>query len=82
MTETDGGLVPEAGQYPVNTMLVPVGTTRAVEFVADNPGDWAMHCHMTHHTMNQMGHDVQNMIGIDAARPVQADVRKVRARLT
>ncbi len=67
LTETDGGLVPEAGQYPVNTVLVPVGSTRAVEFVADNPGDWAMHCHMTHHTMNQMGHDVQNMVGIDTA---------------
>ena len=67
LTETDGGLVPEPGQYPVNTVLVPVGTTRAVEFIADNPGDWPMHCHMTHHTMNQMGHDVQNMVGIDTA---------------
>ncbi len=75
LTETDGGLVPEAGQYPVNTILVPVGTTRAVEFVADNPGDWAMHCHMTHHTMNQMGHDVQNMIGIDTAG-LSKDVRR------
>ena len=34
----------------------PVGSTRTIEFVADNPGDWAMHCHMTHHVMNQMGH--------------------------
>ena len=75
LTETDGGLVPEGGQYPVNTVLVPVGTTRAVEFVADNPGDWAMHCHMTHHTMNQMGHDVQNMIGIDTAG-LSKDVRR------
>ena len=76
LTETDGGLVPGPGQYPVNTVLVPVGTTRAVEFVADNPGDWAMHCHMTHHTMNQMGHDVQNMVGIDMAG-LSAAVRKV-----
>ncbi len=75
LTETDGGLVPEAGQYPVNTVLVPVGTTRTVEFVADNPGDWAMHCHMTHHTMNQMGHDVQNMIGIDTGG-LSAGVRR------
>ncbi len=76
LTETDGGLVPAAGQYPVNTVLVPVGTTRAVEFVADNPGDWAMHCHMTHHTMNQMGHDVQNMVGVDTAG-LSAGVRRV-----
>jgi FtsP/CotA-like multicopper oxidase with cupredoxin domain len=75
-TETDGGLVPEPGQYPINTVFVPVGSTRAVEFIADNPGDWAMHCHMTHHTMNQMGHDVQNMVGVDTAGLSMA-VRKV-----
>ena len=23
-----------------------------------------MHCHMTHHVMNQMGHDFPNMVGI------------------
>jgi FtsP/CotA-like multicopper oxidase with cupredoxin domain len=76
LTETDGGVVPVAAQYPMNTVLVPVGSTRAVEFVADNPGDWAMHCHMTHHTMNQMGHDVQNMVGVDTAG-LSADVRRV-----
>lgn len=46
-------------------MLVPVGSTRTVEFVADEPGDWAMHRHMTHHVVNPMGHDLPNMIGID-----------------
>jgi len=45
-------------------VLVPVGSTRIIEFVADEPGDWAMHCHMTHHVMNQMGHDIPNMIGV------------------
>ena len=45
-------------------MLVPVGTTRDIEFIADAPGDWAMHCHMTHHVMNQMGHDIPNLIGM------------------
>jgi len=43
---------------------VPVGSTRTIEFVADEPGDWAMHCHMTHHVMNQMGHGLPNMIGV------------------
>jgi hypothetical protein len=65
LTETDGGIIPESARYLGNTVLVPVGSTRAVEFAADNPGDWAMHCHMTHHTMNQMGHDVPNLIGAD-----------------
>ncbi len=62
---TDGGDIAVAGQWPETTVLVPVGTTRTVEFVADNPGDWAMHCHMTHHVMNQMGHGGTNMVGAD-----------------
>src|SRR5688572_8567598 len=66
VTETDGGRIPDAGQWPETTVLVAVGSTRTVEFVADNPGDWAMHCHMTHHVMNQMGHEFPNMIGVDA----------------
>ena len=46
-------------------MLVPVGATCDIEFVADAPGDWAFHCHMTHHVMNQMGHRLPNMLGVD-----------------
>ena len=65
ITETDGGQIPEAGQWPETMVLVPVGSTRTVEFIADNPGDWALHCHMTHHVMNQMGHNIPNMIGMD-----------------
>ena len=44
---------------------VPPGSTRDVEFVADNPGDWAFHCHKNHHTMNAMSHDMPNLIGVD-----------------
>lgn len=65
VTETDGGEIAEAAQWPETTVLVSVGQTRNIEFVADNPGDWAMHCHMTHHTMNQMGHGLPNMVGAD-----------------
>ncbi|MET0390085.1 MAG: copper oxidase [Polyangiales bacterium] len=63
VTETDGGPVPKSAQYPETTVLVPVGTTRVIELVPTEPGDWAMHCHMTHHTMTQMGHDIPNMVG-------------------
>lgn len=63
---TDGGPIPRAGQWPENTVLVPVGATRDIEFVAA-PGDWAFHCHMTHHIMNQMGHAVPNMVGTRTA---------------
>lgn len=76
VTETDGGQIPESAQWPETTVLVPVGSTRTVEFIADAPGDWALHCHMTHHTMNQMGHKFPNMIGVDA-RGLDAGVRPV-----
>jgi manganese oxidase len=70
ITEMDGLQIPEAAQQPGSTVLVAVGQTRTVEFIADNPGDWAMHCHMTHHTMNQMGHRAPNLIGV---RPGKLD---------
>jgi len=68
ITETDGGEIPASAQWPETTVLVPVGSTRTVEFVADEPGDWAMHCHMTHHVMNQMGHGIPNMIGVKPSK--------------
>jgi FtsP/CotA-like multicopper oxidase with cupredoxin domain len=64
ITETDGGDVPEAARSRTNTVLVAVGQTRAFEFIANEPGDWAMHCHMSHHVMNQMGHGAPNMLGV------------------
>ncbi len=64
ITETDGGQIKGAGQWPETTVLVPVGSTRTIQFVADEPGDWALHCHMTHHVMNQMGHEFPNLIGV------------------
>jgi manganese oxidase len=65
VTGTDGGSIPPSAQWPETTVLVPTGGTRDIEFIADAPGDWPLHCHMTHHMMNQMGHDVPNMIGVD-----------------
>jgi manganese oxidase len=65
ITETDGGPIPESAQWPETTVLVPVGSTRTIEFIADEPGDWSMHCHMSHHVMNQMGHGIPNMIGVN-----------------
>ena len=64
VTATDGEEIPRSAQWPETTVLVAVGQTRTVEFIADAPGDWAFHCHMTHHVMNQMGHDFPNMVGL------------------
>lgn len=76
VTETDGGRIPAPAQYPETTVLVPVGSTRTIEFLADEPGDWAMHCHMTHHVMNQMGHGLPNMVGVKASE-IDREVTKI-----
>ena len=65
VVETDGGQLPKTAWWPETTMNVPPGTTRTVEFVADNPGDWAFHCHKNHHAMNAMSHEIPNVIGVD-----------------
>ena len=65
VTCTDGGWVPKSAQWPEVSIDVAVGQMRAFEFVADVPGDWAIHCHKSHHTMNPMGHKVPTMIGVD-----------------
>lgn len=57
--------LPPAAQYSEVTVLVASGETRDIEFIADNPGDWALHCHKSHHTMNQMQHDLPNLTGIN-----------------
>ena len=61
---TDGGWVPPSARWPEVTTDIAVGQMRAIEFIADNPGDWAFHCHKSHHTMNAMGHNVPTMIGV------------------
>jgi hypothetical protein len=65
VTGTDGGWVPKTAQFPEITVNVPVGAMRAMEFIADEPGDWALHCHKLHHTMGPMAHAVPNMTGVD-----------------
>ncbi len=62
---TDGGDVPASAQYPDTTVVVFPGQTRDVEFIANAPGDWPLHCHRRHHPMNAMGHEVPNMLGVN-----------------
>jgi FtsP/CotA-like multicopper oxidase with cupredoxin domain len=65
VTGTDGGPTPRSTRWHEVTTNVAVGQMRQVEFIADEEGDWAFHCHKSHHTMNAMGHDVPTMIGVD-----------------
>lgn len=54
VTGTEAGRQPESTWETQNTVLVGVAQARDVEFVADNPGDWMVHCHLPHHMMNSM----------------------------
>ena len=69
VTGTEGGRIQPTAWIPGNTVLVGVAQVREIEFIANNPGDWMLHCHMFHHVMNFMssmvgpmgGHTVQGM---------------------
>jgi hypothetical protein len=61
---TDGNWIPKGERWPEVTSDVAVGQMRGIEFTANRPGDWAVHCYKSLHTMNAMGHQVPNMIGM------------------
>jgi hypothetical protein len=65
VTGTDGGPTPKGSRWMEVTTDIAVGQMRQIEFLADEEGDWALHCHKSHHTMNAMGHAVPTMIGVD-----------------
>ena len=67
VTGTDGGPTPKSTRRYEITEDIAVGQMRQLDFIADEEGDWAVHCHKSHHTMNAMGHDVPTMIGVEQA---------------
>jgi hypothetical protein len=71
---TDAGPIAPSAQWPETTINVPVDATRDIEFVADVPGDWILHCHKSHHTMNAMAHELPNTLGADQ-RDVERRIR-------
>ena len=77
VTCTDGGWIPESARWPEVSTDIPVGAMRAIEFVADVPGDWAIHCHKSHHTMNAMGHNVKTFIGAEQKRDLTRAIKKL-----
>ena len=70
VTGSDGGRWPPNQWRSEVTEIVGVGQARDIEFIAE-PGDWAFHCHMAHHTMNAMGHGIPNTLGVDQSKIVQ-----------
>lgn len=75
VTGSDGGRWPTSQWRKETTEIVGVGQTRDIEFTAV-PGDWAFHCHMSHHTMNAMGHDIPNTLGVDQSG-IDDELRKI-----
>jgi len=73
VTGTEGGRIPETAWWPGNTVLVGVAQARDVEFIADRPGDWMLHCHLPHHMMNQMSSNVGRMTRT-AGQPAGVDM--------
>ncbi len=63
ITGTEAGRIPESAWIPSNNVLVGVAQAREIEFIANNPGDWILHCHMFHHMMNHMAVMVGPMHG-------------------
>ncbi len=58
VTGHEGARMPSSAWVPRNTELIAVAQASDFEFIANNPGDWMFHCHMTHHMMNHMVKDV------------------------
>jgi len=65
VTGTDGGWIPASARFAEVTTDIGVGQMKTLEFSATAPGDWAFHCHKSHHTMNAMGHAIPNTIGVE-----------------
>ena len=74
VTGSDGGRWPRAQWRSEVTEIIGVGQMRDIEFDAI-AGDWAFHCHMSHHTMGPMGHEIPNTIGVDQ-KEIAARIRK------
>lgn len=75
VTGSDGGRWPQSQWRKETTEIVGVGQVRDIEFVAV-PGDWAFHCHMSHHTMNAMGHEIPNTLGVDQSG-IENEIKKI-----
>ena len=75
VTGSDGGRWPKSQWRSETTEIIGVGQTRDIELIAV-PGDWAFHCHMAHHTMNAMGHEIPNTLGVDQTE-IDQEIRKM-----
>ena len=76
VTGTEAGRQPQSTWGPKNTVLVGVAEAYDIEFVANNPGDWMIHCHLPHHMMNQMASMVGPMTRGGMGMPAGLDMER------
>src|SRR5579885_2269960 len=82
VTGTEAGRAPESTWRPENTVLVGVAQARDIEFIANNPGDWMLHCHLPHHMMNQMSSTIGPMTRLGKGMPAGAAMEEGMGMLT
>ena len=82
VTGTEAGRIPETAWFPANTVLVGVAQARDIEFVANNPGAWMLHCHLPHHMMNQMSSNVGLLTRTGKGTPAGASMENGMGMLT
>lgn len=82
VTGTEGGRIPKSAWIPGNTALIGVAQARDIEFVANNPGDWMLHCHLPHHMMNQMASTVGLMTRLGEGMPAGLSMQEGMGMLT
>jgi manganese oxidase len=80
-TGREGARQPEAIWPRGNTTLVGVAQARDIEFVADRPGDWMLHCHLPHHMMNQMASNVGPMTRLGSGMQAGASMAEAMGML-
>jgi len=54
VVEMGAGYLPPSQHLKMNTTNVSAAEVRSFDFVTERLGKWLLHCHFTHHTMNDM----------------------------
>ena len=67
VTALDGNTVPMTARLQRNVITLQPGETTDVEFVAENPGVWMLHCHELHHADGGM----MTLLKYDGYEPIE-----------
>ncbi|MBI4843477.1 MAG: multicopper oxidase domain-containing protein [Nitrospirae bacterium] len=74
----DGNPVPAHMQEKRNVIPLLPGESYDIEFTADNPGVWALHCHEPHHVMNDDSEDPGGLITLIVYEGYEAIAEKAK----